>query len=344
MKDRQSGTIQPVSATGQGTSSVTTRLPIDLLGVAGVALVAIVLLAVVEITSPVVRVVVGVPLLFLAPGYATVSILFPRASALESTDDRQFLGQTRTVSDGERLALAFGLSVALLPMIGLTMVAATVALTGPAIVTTVGMFVLGGVLVAALRRGRVPAGERYSLRFGRKLSRLWGAIVGGSVVHTAVNVVLVVSMLVALTSVGYAFVSPQQGEQYTSLELLSEDDSGEYVASDYPTELEPGEPVELTVAVENQEGADTDYTAVVQEQWVDDGDVIDRTTHDDTSLAVSDDETVHADLEVTPEAESGTVRVAVLLYDGSPPEEPTTDNAYRYAYVWVDIDEPIADD
>ncbi len=344
MKDRQSGTIRSVSATGQGTSSVLTRFPIDLLGVAGFALVAVVLLAIVDVSSPAVRAVVGAPLLFLAPGYATVSILFPRASALESTDDRQFLGQTRTLSDAERVALAFGLSVALLPLIGLTMVAATVSLTGPAIVTTVGGFVLGGVLVAALRRERVPAGEQYRLRLGRKLGRLRSAIVGGSVVHTAVNVILVVSMLVALTSVGYAFVSPQQGEEYTSLELLYEDDSGEYVAGDYPTDLEPGEPVELTVAVENQEGADTDYTAVVQEQWVDDGDVIDRTTHDETSLAVSDGDTVHADLEVTPDAESGTVRVAVLLYDGSPPEEPTTDNAYRYGYVWVDVDESLEED
>ncbi|GAB3664683.1 DUF1616 domain-containing protein [Halopiger thermotolerans] len=341
MKDLLIRTVRPVVAVGQGTRRLAARTPTDLVAVAGFVAVATLLLTVVDVASPVVRAAVGFPLLFLAPGYAIVAALFPRATPLEASTGFG-IGQTRDVTEVERAALAFGLSFASLPLLGLAIAALSLDFTGPVLVGAVSGFVLVTVAIAAVRRFLVPAQDRYRLRLVRKLGAVRAAIFGtGSTVHTAINVVLVVSMLIAMTSVGYALVSPQQGEQYTELRLLGENDSGDLVAANYTTEIESGEPVPLTIAVENREGTATEYTAVVQEQWLEDGSVLERTEHQRVEYEVGDGETVTDERSVTPAAESGDVRIAVLLYEGDVPDTPTVDNAYRSAYLWVDISDEL---
>ncbi|RKD97399.1 DUF1616 domain-containing protein [Halopiger aswanensis] len=341
MKDLLIRTVRPVVAIGQGTRRLVTRTPTDLVAVAGFVAVATLLLTVVDVASPVVRAAVGFPLLFLAPGYAIVAALFPRAAPLEASTGFG-IGQMRAVTEVERAALAFGLSFASLPLIGLTVAALSLEFTGPVVVGAVSGFVLLTVAVATVRRFRVPAQDRYRLRLLRKLGAARAAIVDrGSIAYTAVNVVLIVSMVIALTSVGYALVSPQQGEQYTSLRILDENDSGELVAGNYTTEIESGESVPLTIAVENQEGTGTEYTAVIQEQWLEDGTVLERTDHQRVEYSVGDGETATAERSVTPSAESGEVRIAVLLYEGDVPDTPTVDNAYRSGYLWVEISDDL---
>jgi uncharacterized membrane protein len=341
MKDLLLRTFRPFATVGLRPTLA--RIPTDLVGVAGFVAVATLLLAVVDVASPVVRAIVGFPLLFLAPGYAMVSVFFPRASPIESTGSTPLIGQTRDVTDVERAALAFGLSVALLPLLGLVVAVLSWGFTTSTVVATVGGFVLVGVAIAAVRRARIPLQDRYRFRLGRLLGAVRAAIFGsGSAVHTAANVVLVVSLLLALTSVGYALVSPQQGEQYTDLQLLTEDDSGELVAGT-PSTVEPSNSIPFTTAIGNQEGQDMDYTVVVQEQWIDDGEVFERTELQRTEHSVSAGETLTVDRDVTPTAESGTVRIAVLLYDDSVPETPTTDNAYRHGHFWIEIGEDLED-
>ncbi|WP_049923570.1 DUF1616 domain-containing protein [Halopiger djelfimassiliensis] len=338
-------TCRPFVVAGRGTRHLFARLPIDLVGVAGFVAIAAALLTVVDPVSRVVRAAIGVPLLFLAPGYATVATLFPRAAAIEASESNAVIGQTVSVTDLERVALSFGLSVAVLPLLGLLIGTLSLAFTGTVVVGTVSAVTLIGTVVAAIRRVRIPPEERYRLHLGRKLGAVRSAMFGtDSVVHATVNVVLVVSLCLAFSSVGYALVSPQQGEQYTSVQLLTENESGEPVADGYPDAIEPGDSVPLTIALENREGEDAAYTIVVQEQWLDGGEVHERTELARFDERVDDGETSYTDRSVTPEAESGTVRITVLLYEDGVPETATTDNAYRYAYVWVDLTEDGGDE
>ncbi|OLZ40417.1 hypothetical protein A6E15_05190 [Natrinema saccharevitans] len=327
--------FQPVAALRRRSKSLLAGSPIDLLGVAGFVLVAAVLLTVVDAASPVLRATVGFPLLFLAPGYVFLSVLFPRETPA-SADGRSLLRQTVPLSDAERAALSFGLSFALLPPLGLVIAATPFGFTTSVVVNAVAGATLLGTGVAIARRLAVPPADRY--RPGRRLEAARAAIFDArSTRQVAVNVVLALSMLLALTTVGYALVAPQDGEEYTSLRLLTEDDTGELVASDYPSEIEPGEAVPLVVAVENQEGADEEYTAVVQEQRLEDGEVVERNELQRVDYGVDAGDTAYADRTLSPEAEEGSIRIAVLLYDGDVPETPTTGNAYRHSYVWVDV-------
>ncbi|OAQ54438.1 hypothetical protein HTG_02500 [Natrinema mahii] len=327
--------LQPVAALRRRSKSLLVGTPLDLLGVAGFVLVAAVLLTVVDTESTVLRAAVGFPLLFLAPGYVVLSALFPRETPA-SPADRALLRQTVSLSDAERAALSFGLSFALLPPLGLVIAATPFGFTTSTVVNAVAGGTLLGTGVAVARRLAVPPADRY--RPGRRLEAARAAIFdAGSTRHVAVNVVLVVSMLLALTTVGYALVAPQDGEQYTSLRLLTEDDTGELVASGYPSEIEPGDAVPLVIAVENREGADEDYTAVVQEQRLEGDEVVERSELQRIDYNVSAGGTAYADRTLSPEAEAGSIRITVLLYDGDVPETPTIDNAYRHGYVWVDV-------
>ncbi len=333
--------LQPVQTLRQHSKRLFAGVPIDLVGVAGFVIVAALLLAVVDISSPVFRAAVGVPLLFLVPGYVTVSMLFPRAKPIENPAalDAAVLPQTRSLSDVERVALSFGVSVAVLPLFGLALSLTSPGITAPTVVGAISAFALTGAGIAAGRRLAVPPTDRYRIHLGRRVSAARSAIFEtDSRAQLAVNVILVCSLLLAMTTVGYALIAPQEGEEYTSLQLLTETDDGELVAADYPDEIEPGESIPLVIAVENNERESTDYTAVVQQQTVEDGEVVDRTELETIDYALADGESGYADRAVTPTADDGTVRVAVLLYDDSDaPDTPTTDNAYRYTYFWTDV-------
>ena len=74
----------------------------DLLMIA--AITAVLVVVIVFFPSNVVRTVFGLPFLLLFPGYVIVAALFPRKSDVRGT---------------ERLALSFGLSIAVVPIVGL---------------------------------------------------------------------------------------------------------------------------------------------------------------------------------------------------------------------------------
>ncbi|RZV10817.1 putative membrane protein [Natrinema hispanicum] len=334
--------FQSVSTLRRRSKRLATALPTDLIGVAGFTVVATVVLVVANVSSPVMRAAVGFPFLFLVPGYVTVATLFPRATPVQEPQAgrHRFIQQTQALTDVERGALSFGLSFAILPLLGLVVAATPWGFTGPVVGSAVACFSIVGTSLAAVRRLSVPAADRYRVGLGRRLEAAHTAIFGAkSALHIAVNVALVLSMVLAVTTVGYALVSPQEGEQYTSLRLLTENESGELVALGYPPEIEPDEPVPFIVGVENQEQRGMTYTVVVQEQRFVDGELVERTELQRSDMQVDQGTTDYVDQTVTTTTEEGTVRIAVLLYTDDVPTTPTFENAYRNAYFWTTVTE-----
>lgn len=332
--------IQPVTTLRRRSKHLFAGIPIDLFGVAGFVIAATVLLAVVDVPSPFLRAALGVPLLFLVPGYVTVSVLYPRKTPVESRDSRRsaLIAQTRAVTDVERAALSFGLSAAILPLLGLLIAVTPWGITESTAVGTVSAFALTGVGVATGRRLSVPASDRYRIHLGRRIAAVRSALFDTtSAFQLAVNVVLVVSLLVAVTTVGYALASPQQGEAYTSLQLLTETDSGDLVAAGYPDEIGSGESIPLVIAVENHEREPMNYTVVVQEQRFEDGELVERTQLRSIDYVLSDGSVGYGERDISPTDDPGTVRISVLVYQDGVPETPTTENAYRYAYFWTEV-------
>jgi len=332
--------IQPVTTLRRRSRHLLKEIPTDLVGVAGFVVVATVLLTVVDISSPVLRAAVGVPLLFLVPGYVTVSMLFPRAEPITDPElvESSFIAQQRELTDVERVALSFGLSMAILPLLGLVISITAAGFTESTVVGTVSGFALAGLGVATGRRLAVPAPDRYRIHLGRRIATVRSALFDtDSTLQLAVNIALAVSLLVAVTTVGYALAAPQDGEEYTSLQLLTETESGDLVAGGYPDEVEPGESIPLVIGVENQEQEAMNYTVVVQEERIEAGEVVDRTQLRVIDYSLSDGGVGYGERELTPTETPGDVRITVLVYTDEVPETPSTENAYRHAYFWTEI-------
>jgi len=329
-------------------------LPADLTTV--LALVALTNLAVflpVVNDSPL-RVVVGLVFVLFVPGYAFIAALFPEAGEPPTTDgtdaeppDGNGL-QDRGIDGIERTALSFGLSIAIVPLIGLALNFTPFGIRLVPILVAISAFTVGATVVATLRRRELPESERFRVPY-----RAWYAAGTAEVtdpdstVDAALNVALAVAILLATTSVVYAVAVPQQGEQFTEFYVLTEGEDGDLVAADYPEELAANDPASIHVGVENNEYETVDYTVVVQLQAVDtagnQSTVTDRAPLDQFSVTVAHNEsdiqerTLELDDSTAEEFAGPDRRVKFLLYRGAPPAEPTADEAYRDLHLWVEV-------
>jgi uncharacterized membrane protein len=190
---------------------------------------------------------------------------------------------------------------------------------------------------------RLDGNQRYRIRVDRWVTGLTQGVFGTDRRLAGVaNVLLIVSVLIATATMGYALAVPQDGESYSSISLLTENDSGELVAEGYPTNFTAGEPADLVVSVENDEGSETDYTVVVVVQRVDpsaDGvRVLEQQELDRIEATVGPGETWRQEHQVASEMVGEDLRLTYLLYRGEPPETPTRENAYHDLYVWMDVE------
>ena len=314
------------------------RVPADIaaVGVLTLLTVAVVFLPVVRDTP--LRIVVGLPFVLFVPGYALVAALFPERGT-DPTDDAT---DGSGITGLERVALSFGVSIAVVPLVGLVLNFTPFGIRLVPIVVTLTVLVLALAAVATRRRLALPAEDRFTvpwrawLRAGR--SELFEP---ETRTDGALNVLLVVSLVLAVSSVGYAVAVPKQGESFTEFYLLTERDDGELVADGYPTEFVAGQSQSLVVGVGNQEHQQQAYTVVVElhdvqvtDNWTR---VVDRQRLQTFELETEHNETWQRQHTVTPELTGDRMRLTYMLYRGAPPATPTTDNAYRELHLWVNV-------
>ena len=276
------------------------------------------------------RVAIGLPLVLLAPGYAFVMALFPAASHAEAV----------APSASRRVVLAFGTSVALLPIVGVAYAASPLAFEAEPVVGTVAGVTILFATLGAVRRWRLPAEARFHPDIRGRYVRLRAWLLADEPLDRVLNGALAVSIVIAVLSVGFALAAPPDADPHTELYIATDAD-GETVAADYPIELDENESAVVRVGVENREGETHEYTLVVQLQTVvDDGDevrVTDRDELDTESIILEDEDTWEEDVTVDPTRTGENLRVVFLLYQGDAPDEPTVDDAYRHVHFWTDV-------
>ncbi|TKX63403.1 DUF1616 domain-containing protein, partial [Halorubrum sp. SP9] len=352
------------------------RLPADLAAVVVLTLLTVGSVFIPGINETPLRVLFGLGFVLFLPGYAFIAALFPESSREVSADD----GQAQTVADSEsegkpnpvpgtdaaetersqppgehlqsqgidgieRVALSFGLSIAIVPLIGLVLNFTPWGIRLAPVVLSVTVFTLACVSIAARRRHELPAEDQFRVPY-----RAWIAagkaelFEPNSRTDAALNIALVLSVLLAVGSVGYAVAVPPQGEQFTEFYLLSESDDGELVADGYPDELAVGEQSQLVVGIGNNEYERTTYTVVIQLQTVEqEGNtttVREREEIDRFQATVEHNATHHEPHTFQAPQPGENLRVKYLLYKGSAPEVPTQENAYRDLHIWVDVVSP----
>jgi uncharacterized membrane protein len=298
-----------------------------------------------------VRAVLGGFLLLFLPGYALTTLAFPAVDTVSSdgATDSPMADTARPRRAGlpflERLAVGFGLSVALVPVFAwaLNSVDAAVAYETGSILGVCAATAALGTLLGAVRRARIVPSDRYVLPFGAvtQLRSAWDA----PAVDRALNVALALSVVLAVVVVTAGIVAPNEGETFTQVSILTENEDGSLVAGDYPNRIAPGDSAELVLQVDNYEGKPVTYTVVVQLQRVDDaGRVVEQAELTQFSQRLVDRQSWQAKHEVTPSFEGEDLRLAYLVYRGDAPEQATLDSAYRSVTLWTDVTVAPADE
>jgi len=165
----------------------------------------------------------------------------------------------------------------------------------------------------------------------------------GSRRGTIVQILLVASVLVAVGSVGYAIAAPEEGQSVTEFYLLTENESGDLVADNYPTEVQRGENRSLVVGIDNHEHERTTYTVVVELQRVA-SDASDTRIRDTRELhrfqtTLGHGESWRNQHTVTPRMTGERLRLHYRLYRGSTTPPLNRSAAYRELYLWLNVTE-----
>jgi len=332
------------------------RAGVDLVAI--IALVALVNLVVFlpGVDGTVVRVVLGSVFVLFVPGYVLLAALFPEAGRSPTDTDRSGLTgdsvslfdkprEQRTIDGLERAALAFALSIALVPLLMLGLLLAGFPFAMVPITATLTAWTAVLVPVAAIRRWQLPPRQRFRVPVWQWLgAREQLTASADSRFDAALNVGVVAVIVLALATSAFAVAAPPEGERYTEFYVSTADGDGNLSFSNYPDTLRPGDTESMHVGIENYEGESVDYSVVVQLQRVEgsanDTAVTDRVAVDrfSTTLGPSETRQVNRSLTVANRLTGDNLRLQFLLYEGSVPDNPTAENAYRTVHLWVDVE------
>ncbi len=100
--------------------------------------------------SPI-RIILGLPLVLFLPGYALIAALFPRKDDLDGI---------------ERVALSFGLSIAITPLLGLGLNYTPFGIRLTPILIVLSVFTIALAIGAWVRRSWIPEEDRFVVAFG----------------------------------------------------------------------------------------------------------------------------------------------------------------------------------
>ena len=289
------------------------------------------------------RAIIALPFLFFLPGYVLLAVLFPNDGAPRRTWDSfrsvlkhatsRHLGE-RGISRVERVAISFGTSLAILPLLGLVIDVLPLDFSTQSVYIVVGGFIVLGVCAGTVRRLSVPAANRLTLM--GSVSTNSNATRGDHIL----TIVLAVSIVAAVSMTAYALVVPAEGPGFTTLSLGTRSDDGGFTAAGYPTQVADGTAVDLTIAIENNEGTTREYTLVVVIQRLSDpnqGRIVEQRELGRFTERIDRGEKAYIDHSVDPEITGRNLRLVYLLYEKPPPAQPTIENAHRSVFLWIDV-------
>lgn len=192
------------------------------------------------------RVVFGLPLILVLPGYVLIALLFPRS------DDLSWI---------ERFTLSIGLSLAITPLIGFFLNFSPWGFQLlPVLFSLAGLTLLLAIL-AALRRRSLPKEKQLALPTHELTSvvRQLSIDMNGSAPNRTLSILLLASLLVAGATTVAIIVVPKEEQPYTEFYLLD----AEGTTKDYPVSFLPNTSQYVTIGIRNHENRDVSYTVEI---------------------------------------------------------------------------------
>jgi len=200
------------------------------------------------------------------------------------------------------------------PLIGLILNYTPWGIRTEPVLYSVASFILITSIIAWLRRSRLPEPERFGVEFQTRLSG-WG----GGVWDRTLSIILMLTILGALGTLGYVIASPKVGERFTEFYI----EGLEGKAADYPKELVLGEEGKVIVGIINREHETVTYQVEV---------AIDGVKNNEVGPVTLDHDGEWEEIVgFTPGRVGDTQKVEFLLYKQGQSE------VYQRLHLWVDV-------
>jgi uncharacterized membrane protein len=255
-----------------------------------------------------VRTVLGLPMVLFFPGYALIAALFPGKDDLDGI---------------ERIALSFGLSIAVVPLLGLGLNYTPWGIRLIPILITLAVFTLVMCVIAIMRRSHLSDSEAFQVQFKAFYQSLRTELFTRpeSTVDRVLTVILVISILVSVIISVYVIVTPKQGEKFTEFYILGPDG----IADDYPTQMTQGESGTVIVGIVNHEFAVVNYSL---------GLMLDNESlfNDRKIVSLAHNETWQQPVTFMPKKAGTDMKLQFVLY-----KEYNYTAPYRDAHLWIDV-------
>jgi len=171
------------------------------------------------------------------PGYVLLSALFPTRNEIDWI---------------ERIALSFGLSIAVTPLLTLVLNFTPWGINLVSVVGAIDLFMVLAGIPAYRRRMRLPASDRLSMTFDVTWPS-WGDYTTSDKILTAC---LTMSIGIAGATLAYVLTSPELRERFTEFYLLGPGGN----ASGYPTALNISQRGSVILGIVNHEAMSVSYT------------------------------------------------------------------------------------
>jgi uncharacterized membrane protein len=250
--------------------------------------------------SNILRIILGIPFVLFFPGYTLMAALFTKKEGMGGI---------------ERVALSFGLSIAVVPLIGLILNYTPWGIRLEPILYSAASFILIASIIAWLRRRRLTEHERFAIQFQVTMPG-WSEGVWGKVLAITV----VVAILATLGTLGYVIATPKVGETFTEFYILGQDGK----AANYPKELKVGEKGEVIVGIVNHEGKEVSYRVEVvagSQESTEVGPVV-----------LVDEQKWEGEVSFVPEVAGENQKVEFLLY-----KDGEVEPCLEPLHLWVDV-------
>lgn len=262
-------------------------------------LVVSLIVIIIFIPSFVFRIIFGLPFLLFFPGYSLILALFPKKDQIGGI---------------ERVALSFGLSIATVPLIGLVLNYTPLGITLESTLYSITGFIFITSVIAWLRLRRLDELDRFKIEF-QSIQLGWN----GTKWDKALSAILVISILAAISVLGYTLATPKVGEKFTEFYILGP--GGE--ASGYPTEISIGEEASVILGIVNHEQEKASYLVEI---------VVDGVSHSEKGpLNLENDEKWESQETFQVDKPGNDQRIEFLLFkDGQV-------DIYRSLHLWVDV-------
>jgi uncharacterized membrane protein len=261
------------------------------------------------LNQTIIRSALGIAIVPFIPGYALVAALFPKKADLETL---------------ERIALSFGMSIALVPLICLVLTFTPWGFRLNSLISSLTLFITACILIAFVRRHQLSKEARFTIN-GKKIYDGFKTELSkdSSMLDKALTVIVLMMILISMAMVAYVIVMPKQGDKYTEFYILGPDGKTE----SYPTDYYLGDSRPVIVGIINHEYRNVTYDLVVS---LNNSTVV---THlYEAQMTLADNQTREDRINLVPDRVGKNLDMEFLLYIDGNMTAP-----YRECRLWVNV-------